>query len=114
MLAAQQKWVSGATVGSTTLENAASCLDINRFPDGGVGVGGGGDTAPTQPPSLRFAESGPAAAAAEPRLFLAGFSPPPCQRTSLRCGRFESKAAAGPQQRFVAATLALFQKRRGG
>lgn len=69
---------------------------------------------PTEAASLRFVESGPAAAPAEPRLFLAGFSSPPCQLTSSRCGRFERNAAAEPQQRFDAATLPLFKTMPGG
>lgn len=64
--------------------------------------------------ALRSVESGPAAAPAEPRLFLAGFSSPPSQLTSSRCGRFERNAAAGPQQRFHAANLPLLKTMQEG
>lgn len=70
------------------------------------------NTVPTE--SLRSAESGPAAAPAELRLFLAGFSSPPCQLTSSRCGRFERNAAAGPRQPFDAANFAFLDTMQGG
>lgn len=43
------------------------------------------------------AESGPVAALVELRLFLAGFSQPPCQLTSLHCGIFQRTSTAGLQ-----------------